>query len=370
MKEKNSNRFVSSDKWYVQIFGALLLDGYRSLFLILIGIATWILGAVFENMWFLVIVAITLILWAVWHVVRRLNPIFSLRKKELKITISQIVLLCVIGLWICVVGLTIANNVKTNMAIPISVISSVLAWIFQDTIKSVASFFYLRMNGLLHIGDWIEMPSKGVDGMVKNVTLTTVTIDNWDTTTSAIPTYLLNSDHFRNNQQMMEGRTYGRMMRKSFIIDTGWIHTMTEEELSVLKEKLNGMEDIDRDFYEYYINNGEAKAGRLNAQLYRNYIYHWLMHNENVSHEPRLIVRWLEQTPEGLPLQVYIFITSTSLAPFEWQQSLIIERIVESLAWFNLQLYQSPSGYDASNGNIYMSDKPANYLKKNQSNDR
>ena len=73
------------------------------------------------------------------------------------------------------------------------------------------------------------------------------------------------------------------------------------------------------------------------------------MNHSHVSHEPRLIVRWLEQVPEGMPLQIYAFLTDSSLAPFEWQQSQIIEHIIEALAWFNLKLYQRVSGYDASN---------------------
>lgn len=92
------------------------------------------------------------------------------------------------------------------------------------------------------------------------------------------------------------------------------------------------------------------------------------MHHPHISHEPRLIVRWLEQVPEGLPLQVYVFITDCSLAPFEHQQSMIIEHIIEALAWFNLQLYQSASGYDASNCNINMADKEANYRRKTKDN--
>lgn len=89
------------------------------------------------------------------------------------------------------------------------------------------------------------------------------------------------------------------------------------------------------------------------------------MQHEHISHEPRLIVRWLEQKNEGLPLQIYAFITDSYLAPFEWQQSQIIEHIVESMAWFNLQLYQSASGYDTSNSNITMVNEQADY-KKNQ----
>ena len=92
------------------------------------------------------------------------------------------------------------------------------------------------------------------------------------------------------------------------------------------------------------------------------------MRHPHVSHEPRLIVRWLEQVPEGMPLQVYAFITDSSLASFEWQQSQIIEHIIEALAWFDLQLYQSVSGYDASNCNVNIEEKRTDYRRKVKTN--
>ena len=112
------------------------------------------------------------------------------------------------------------DSMLFNTAI-ITVFGAVLGWIFQDTIKSVAAFFYLRANGLLQIGDLIAVPAKGIEGFVRTISLTTVTIENWDTTTSAFPTFILHADHFKNSQRMLEGKTLGRLMKKTFIIDSG-----------------------------------------------------------------------------------------------------------------------------------------------------
>ena len=172
------------------------------------------------------------------YVVRTLTPIFSLRKKETYITNSQTGVLITFG--IMVIGIILALDVTKDSAgyLSLTVIGAVLGWVFQDTIKSVVAFFYLRANGLIHIGDWIELPSHGVDGMLKTISLTTATVENWDTTTSAFPTYLLHSEHFMNNQKMMEGRTHGRRMMKTFIIDTGWIHAVSEKEAEYIKQKI------------------------------------------------------------------------------------------------------------------------------------
>lgn len=363
-----SSNWISSQKWYLEILGALILSKVKAFVNIIMAFAT-VGGIVFykQGRDALYLVAATLIVWLVWQVVRALTPIYCLRKKESRITWSQICLLLSFGVWL-LVFIRILNVDKDSPSyIIVSVIGVVLGWVFQDTIKSVVAFFYLRANDLLKIGDWIEVPARGIDGMVKGITLTTVTIDNWDTTTSAFPTYILHSEYFKNSQKMMEGKTYGRQMKKTFIIDTGWIHTMSKEELDKLYGVMDSLSAEKKKVLKWFVEK-HAKPGVLNIELYRQYIYHWLMHHQHVSHEPRLIVRWLEQVPEGMPLQIYAFITDSNLAPFEWQQSQIIEHAIEALAWFNLQLYQAVSGYDASNSNITLVEEKADYRRQFKNN--
>ena len=358
-----SSNWMSSQKWYLEILGALILSKTKAIFhfataLLIIG------GIFFLSEWRKVFYfsAATLIVLLVWQIVRTLNPVYCLRKEESRITWSQIFLLASFGGWLLVIIRLLDISQGSSSYIIISVIGAVLGWIFQDTIKSVVAFFYLRANNLLKIDDWIEVSSRDIDGIVKGISLTTVTIENWDTTTTAFPTYILHSENFKNYQNMLDGKTHGRQMLKTFIIDTGWIHTMSRKELDRLR-KINKLDMGKQEFLNWFIDKHNGR-GILNIELFRHYIYHWLMHHSHVSHEPRLIVRWLEQRSEGMPLQVYAFITDSGLDAFEWQQSQIIEHIIESLAWFNLQLYQSPSGYDASNSNITMVEDCAGYRRK------
>lgn len=79
-------------------------------------------------------------------------------------------------------------------------------WIFQDTIRSVVAFFYLRLNGLLKIDDWIEVKAHGIDGVVRGISLTTVVIENWDNGTSSFPTHILQSENFKNYQKILAGK--------------------------------------------------------------------------------------------------------------------------------------------------------------------
>lgn len=235
----------------------------------------------------------------------------------------------------------------------LAAVGAVSLLVFQNTLRSVVAFFYLRSNGLLRIGDWIEVPSHNINGMVRMITLTSVTIENWDTTSSTFPTYLLHAEHFRNNQKMLQGRTLGRRMLKTFTLDSGWIRTLDADDV----RRLCAMPELDSNFCR-----SQFKPGMLNMEAFRLYIYHWLMTHPKVSQHPRLVVRWLEHTSEGLPLQLYVFLTDTGIMPFEWQQSLIIEHFVKALSWFGLQLYQKPAGYDAINNNIHIMQQEADHV--------
>lgn len=359
---------LSSKKCHRLIFGALIKSKYERDFIIPTTLVTAFTAYVlWRTSWLLlskimIVSLASLILWCVWFVIKTLNKIFSLRKQETHITWSQIILLAAFGFWIvvivCCINLEKGNPADTAI---VGVFGAVLGWIFQDTIKSVAAFFYLRANGLLQIDDLITVSTRNIEGFVRTISLTTVTIENWDTTTSAFPTYILHAEHFKNSQRMLEGKTLGRLMKKTFIIDSGWVHPLTENDVQRLRRVL----DVENFFIEK-----EVKCDKLNIEVFRLYIYHWLMNNPNVSQQPRLIVRWLEQTSEGLPLQLFVYLTDTMLDAFEWQQSRIMEHVIKAMGWFDLQLYQSPSGYDASNSNIYLTQQTADYRKKTHENAR
>lgn len=286
-----------------------------------------------------------------------LSDLFNLLRQEKNITNCQIAILCAWGLWILGIVFILDIGKVTLPTAVFGIIGSLLTLIFQDRIKGAVAFIHFRKRGLLNIGDWIKIPSLNVDGEIKKVTLTTVTLYNWDTTTSTIPINKLQSEHFMNLQNMCDGKTYGRQMKQTFTIDTSWIHPMKKEDIDLLESDKHNIMD--------FLPEKELKEGVLNIHLYRLYLYFWLMDNPHISQQPRLVVRWMDITDSGMALQVYAFIIDCSLPAFEWQKSLIIEHIIESMSWFGLRLYQSPSAYDAGNSNIFMADKPASYKIEN-----
>ena len=373
---KLSKKNLASERLWRQIFGALVQWQSKLLWAFVLLIAPVSIGLALiipPGDWIhgLEFLCLNLVILLTFKTCRRLIDVFNLRKEYTRVTWSYITILVGIGLWI--IGFVLIFNIKDNprVATAIGVVGTLLSWIFQDKIKGVVAFLHLRSYNLLKIGDWLMVDKLGVDGEVQQMTLTSVTVYNWDTTTSTIPISALQTEHFRNLQNMMEGRTYGRRMLKTFVLDTGWFRVLSREEIEKLKERIqSGKEtstasnDEIRDFLSKNLSLDEINEGVTNAQLFRLYIYHWLMNHKHISQHPRLIVRWMDHKEGGMELQVYAFIVDSSLAAFEWEQSQIIEHIIKSLDWFGLRLYQSPSAYDVSNSNVYLAKEPADYIKK------
>ena len=307
--------------------------------------------------WFQLL-GLTLVVSLAVSICNKLTDVFSLRKKESGITWCQISILIAIVLWI--IGFLLIFDIKKDSRyfLALGIVGSMLSLVFQDTLKGVMAFLHVRLNHLLSIDDWIQVPKYNVDGEVTRITLTTVSIYNWDTTTSSIPTSILHSDHFINLRKMSEGKTYGRLMQKTFILDTSCFHPLTSEEAERLRQ---------RNASRRLLPDEEIQQGVPNYELFRLYLFHWLMNNPIVTQQPRLIVRWEEPNEAGMPLQVYIFLLATGFSAFDWQQSRITEQIVEFLGWFGLRLYQSPSSHDLNRCLAQMADQASTNRKEAQS---
>lgn len=350
-RRKLSHKYMSG-RWYVvQVAGALLKSWWGILAVLLMLVAVQLLAHGLMYRYCLVGMSV-LLMGITSYVVTSLNQVFSLRRQETRITISQILLLAVFGLCAGTAVWALDIDKNSNGYVIISSMGVILGWIFQDTIKSVVAFFYLRANGLLRIGDWIELESKGINGIVRSITLTTVQLENWDTTTSAFPVYLLHAEHFKNKQRMLEGRTHGRLMQRTLVVDAAWVRQMSEDDKGYLYDHL----PTDEAFrYEMLKTDGP------NLQFFRRYVHHYLMQHTHVCQYPRLFVGWRDQTAEGITLQLYAFLTDTAWDAFEWQQSAIIEHILSVLPMFHLRLYQRPSGYDAHHTSVSFTHTEADY---------
>lgn len=351
---KFAKRLYSSEKIGNQIWGAILssgiLIGVMLLFIILFIIANSLSYRIDTKVW--VFLGLNFIVFLIVKTCYHLLVIFNLRKNDSGVTWSYITIMLALLGWLLGFLLIYDSDGNLKNLTVVGAIGAILAWIFQDKIKGIATYLHLRTHKLLKIGDWIRVPSKDVDGVVTKITLTSVTICNWDTTTSIIPINALSTEHFMNLQNMVDGKTYGRKMEKTFIMDTGWFHLLSKDEV----KKIMSSGDVAK-----YLRGEDIHEQISNAKLFRIYLYHWLSNHPHISQHPRLVVRWLEHKDSGMPLQIYAFITDSGLMSFEWQQSQIIEHVIEALNWFGLRLYQSPSSYDTGTSNIYITDTPATH---------
>lgn len=228
-----------------------------------------------------------------------------------------------------------------------AVVGVLLTWIFQDVVKNVVAYVVLILNGMLHLGDWIVLGKYDLDGKVRDMSLTTVIVENWDGSLTSISTKTLLDTNMQNLQNVITKKTSGRRMLRNFLIDVHSVQYLTSEQLMSLKETICKL-DGDDSVIDYAIVNGEKQ----NLRIYRLYLRHWLMSQDTVTRSPKLAIRLLDQTPQGLQLQVYAFLLPTNWEEFEQEQARIVEHILETIELFGLVLFQSQAGTDTNNVNL------------------
>lgn len=239
----------------------------------------------------------------------------------------KIVFICV-GT-IVIIGIVIDKD-PTNLLTGIGASAAILMLVFKDSIMGLVAGVQLAANDMLRPGDWIEMPKYGADGFVTEVTLTTVKVQNWDKTITTIPPYALVSDSFQNWRGMFDSG--GRRIKRSIYIDMNSVGFCNSEHIKRLVDK-------------GYITE-ENKEKRVNLTLFREWLEEWLRNHPKVNKEMIVMVRQLQPTPQGLPLELYFFFDGTMWVPYEHLQAEIFEYIFALLPEFGLRTFQSPTGSD------------------------
>lgn len=283
------------------------------------------------------------IVWAVVHVVNvcfsNLYTALSRRPAFKSYAVKGVFQMCklvTIGLGV-IVGLSLLVG-KTPLAIitAIGASAAVLMLVFRDTILGLVASVQLTANRMLHKGDWIVAPKYDVNGEVTDVSLTTVKVRNWDNSISTIPPYSLVSDSFRNYQAMREAG--GRRVERSVLIDFNSVRFLQDSEIEELSNK-------------GFIDAGAAEeaSGEANVTLLRRYMERYLAQNSAVNHDMIQMVRELDPTPQGLPLQLYFFTRVTEWKQFEALQSDVMDHFYAIVAKFHLRMFQAPAGSDFTN---------------------
>ena len=176
------------------------------------------------------------------------------------------------------------------------------------------------------------MPKYGADGDVMEVSLTTVKVRNWDKTITTVPPYALVNDSFQNWRGMFD--IGGRRVKRSIHIDMNTVRFCTEEELAHFKQQpwMEGFEETGKE--------------EVNLYLFRHYLDYYLRHHPKVNQDMIMLVRQLQPTEHGMPIELYFFSANTAWVKYEALQAEVFDHVLATVHRFGLKVFQSPTGLD------------------------
>lgn len=275
------------------------------------------------------------------------------RRKPIRPLIQSLIILLYLFASIFIISVLI-NKEPWHLFTLLGGLTAVTMLVFKDTILGFVAGIQIGAYDMVREGDWIEMPKYGADGDVVEVTVNTVKVRNWDKTISTIPTYALISDSFKNWRGMSESG--GRRIKRSICIDMNTARFADEamlerfRKMELLKSYVDKtQQEIDADNSAKGIDlSATTVNGRrqTNLGIFRAYLIEYLRNHPKIHTEMTFLVRHLQPTPQGLPIEIYVFSSDKVWANYETIQSDIFDHILAAIPEFGLRVFQQPSGAD------------------------
>ncbi len=261
------------------------------------------------------------------------------------------------------ITISIILNIKlTTVFTGLGAVAAVLLLVFKDTILGFVASIQLSANNMVKPGDWIEMPSHKADGSVLEMTLNTVKVQNWDKTISTIPTYALVSESFKNWKGMEESG--GRRIKRAINIDMNSVKFCSDQMISKL-QKVHVLKDyiqdklieLEKHNEKFDIDDTFPINGRklTNLGVFRKYLESYLRNHPMIHDNMTFLVRHLQPTEKGIPIEIYVFSKDQAWANYEGIQADIFDHILAVLPHFDLKVYQFPTNQDY-NSNIFVNE--------------
>ncbi len=251
----------------------------------------------------------------------------------------------------CLVIISILFDIElTSVLTGIGATAAVILLVFKDTILGFVASIQLSANNMVKTGDWITMPSHKADGTVLEMTLNTIKIQNWDKTITTIPTYALVSDSFSNWKGMEESG--GRRIKRSVNIDMKSVKFCSPEMIErykkihllkpYIEEKLTDISEYNK---QVAADDSVFANGRrlTNLGCFRAYLERYLKNHPKIHDEMTFLVRHLQPTEKGLPIEVYVFSNDQAWANYEAIQADIFDHILAVISDFDLRVFQNPT---------------------------
>lgn len=282
------------------------------------------------------------------------NDIYNLKQtgRSIKglIQVFQVIIIF-IGM-IIIIGLLVDKS-PTKLIAGLGASAAILSLVFKDSLMGFIAGVQLTAQDMLRTGDWITMAKYGVDGVVTDVTLNAVKVRNFDNTTVTIPPYALVSDSFQNWRGMSESP--GRRVKRSINIDMSSVKFCTPEMLARFRKIALLTDYIDskeRELHDYNESHGVDDSITVNGRrqtnlgVFRAYIERYLRNHPLVSQELSCMVRHLQPTEKGIPVELYLFLTEKRWVQYEGIQADIFDHLLAVIPEFELSAFQAVSGSD------------------------
>lgn len=301
----------------------------------------------------ILIIVLLVLFFRILNVVKTIvGRIESLKDKPLdsyfqlaKIIISIIFILLILSI--------LAKTSITYFFGAFGAMTAVVILVFKDTLLGFIGSIQLSANDMIRVGDWISIEKFGADGDVIEINLTTVKVRNWDKTITTVPTYSLISDSFKNWRGMQE--TGSRRISRSIFINQSTIKFAEQElidrfkKIHLLKDYITKKEsELERYNSDNNIDISMISNGRriTNIGTFRAYLVNYLKNHPKINQDLTILVRQLDPTISGIPLQIYAFSKDIEWVNYEGIQSDIFDHVLAVIPQFELSLFQSPSGED------------------------
>ena len=309
-------------------------------------------GLIYSNL-ILEVYFIFLIVWIIRSFLNAAKEFFKTIDSFKDKPVDSFVQVAMILVWfmaiILVFSILTGKEVSTFLT-AMGALSAVILLIFKDTILGLVASIQLTSNDLIRIGDWITMKQFGADGDVIEINLNSVKIQNFDKTITTIPTYKLISDSFKNWRGMSDSN--GRRIKRALLIKGSSIKFMGEDELSKL-QKIKLISDYisqtQSEIIEHNSNIDIVSDIKVNGRnltnigLFRKYTENYLLSNKLINNEMTVMCRQLTPTSQGVPLEIYAFITDKEWKNYENIVSDLFDHLLASLSTFDLELFELPS---------------------------
>lgn len=231
--------------------------------------------------------------------------------------------------------------------------SAIILFIFKDTILGFIASIQVSVNDIVRIGDWITFSKYGADGFVTEINLATVRVQNWDNTYTTIPTYNLIADSFHNWRGMQDSP--GRRIKRAINIKQSSIRFVNENDIEKFKEFgliapyiKERQEEINNYNLQMGVNKKHLLNGRhqTNLGVFRQYALSYLKAHPQLNQEMTMMVRHLAPTTQGIPIEIYCFSKDKRWEFYEAITADIFDHLIAAVPYFDLQLFESPSGDD------------------------